>query len=822
MDNIISIVTQSKEEHLNIASMITVIFLSIFSIVFLLVAFYIIKSFLSRGPSIILNWIEYVIFLIRIITFLGVYLVLLVRRTECFQNETKACSICSITTVLYYLMLASPVNVVFFNVIQSCLLMINIKQICDINAKQTKTLTNKLKEIDVTKTPKKKFHIIEVCACEFVELILALVLTLSIRRVLNATSTDERDKYTKRISRTRITLFFLMISIQIVQGITIYMLKYYKKKILDNNYYSSNLVMQAIYNLTASKVVFFNDFLQYKSIADFLNSFPFMIYMSLGTLTKINYFTSMLIYFVYCFFVGAMFLYVDKTNKVKIPYILKKAYLLNRFRLSFGEKEKAKLFDEYLLDLSSDESRLMGQIDFSSIDDDSDPEFEMENNLQSSNQQRGFMSVNYYLIFKLLYHYFKINTDTYKELGETFNNKRNDDHQALLSKMKVLFKINSNDIISKEDEELYDNFYNEYLAKNDLISNNNTEYDISANEAKEQNEMIIDSINSFQIDTLFPYYNINCEDILQALNPAMNKKHSSHIAELKNSSNDKSDIFFSHDNFLMFETYSLEKKEFLKKDTLKSFGKSYFEYLHDDIMQNNKQTFIPFIIGIYQIKYCDYQKIIIMYRNPFAIDRAVHSRNSLYITFSEIEEKCSKISSGVTKEKDIINNLAIKKEECENIKEILRQDVEFLMALPFVSFFKLNLYVMTDIDNGEGNSLSGLSLTEKKESPQISEIEGSVNANEDIVDVLSSSRKENGSCFVNEFEKLFSSINDENKKIIYKVFFCEIFRTSIDESLKEMLKGDTSSNKTYSKYIQHQLLKTFNKKDFTLLIPPEN
>ncbi len=62
---------------------------------------------------------------------------------------------------------------------------------------------------------------------------------------------------------------------------------------------------------------------------------------------------------VFFFFTGNIFLYIDQSSKINIHPFIKGVFLANHFKLSFGEKEKAKLYDEFLLDVERDESKLL-------------------------------------------------------------------------------------------------------------------------------------------------------------------------------------------------------------------------------------------------------------------------------------------------------------------------------------------------------------------------------------------------------------------------------------------------------------------------------
>ena len=82
----------------------------------------------------------------------------------------------------------------------------------------------------------------------------------------------------------------------------------------------------------------------FNSLLDFSLCFPNLVFYALGTLSLINSTIAMFIYLIYFLVLGSMYLYVDKTNEIYIKPFLRKIFFYKHFTISFGEKERAKLF----------------------------------------------------------------------------------------------------------------------------------------------------------------------------------------------------------------------------------------------------------------------------------------------------------------------------------------------------------------------------------------------------------------------------------------------------------------------------------------------
>ena len=124
--------------------------------------------------------------------------------------------------------------------------------------------------------------------------------------------------------------------------------------------------------------------------------------------------------------------------------------------LEFGEKEKAKLFDEYLLDLNPNETQLVDDLDIYDNDEFAPLEIELGTKNKVLN---GYQQINYYLIFKLIYQYYKSNENIFEKIDNFFEEKdeknREKNIKNIIPEIQNSFQFSPNLILSEIDEKQY-------------------------------------------------------------------------------------------------------------------------------------------------------------------------------------------------------------------------------------------------------------------------------------------------------------------------------------------------------------------------------
>lgn len=760
---------------------ILIIFFIIFFVFFVGFASHIIKNICRKGPQLLIHWIEYAVVIVLILAYLAMYIIQV--RETIKLNANVNCgesSVCRSLNINFYIIICVMISNSLFNIIQGVQLCLMINKIVAIEAKDVHQLTNKLNEIEVTKTTKTKRHLIEIAINFSMNASCAFFL---------GWSANKENIY--RWERVVIYAICPLVVVYIfVEFFVIYLLKFYKKKILENNFYSSNLIMQAIYNVNVSKVVFFNEFVTYKAILDFVSVFPTIIFYVNGNLSLLNLILLFFLYAIYVFFIGAMYLYVDKTNKIPIRKIPRKIFCLSSFNFNFGEKEKAKLFDEYLLDWNTDESRLLGDLNTSSING-AEHVVEMETS-SASKAMRGYLPVNFYLIFKLLSRFYQENKESFNQLAES---ESNDEIVTVISMIKKKLRYPVNEFLNTKEDLNYANEFNtNYLTKQESNDRMSRFQDPSVN-----NEFEFDAMFAGKINKLFPRYKICIDDIIEALNPKSNYNLANTFWE-KRSNDQNYNFYYTHNNLLMFEVYNYEEEElFINKKKIDSFIDEYNKNLIEDIFSGNKKTFLPLIIGMFSLSYKDYKKIIVLYRNPLAfVNIQQITSNSSLISLSESDKQIIKIYNS-NESTQISDTVKIDNEKFQEILDILSRDFNLLNKISFVSFFKVNLFILTESERNDSNNRLSINDAQNDNDLFIDNSE----------DKIKHKIYQNGTSYLTDIERLVFA-NSISNKFVIKLFISEMFRTTVDPSLKEMVVGGGDNNVTYAKYLRHLLIQNFS------------
>ena len=279
-----------------------------------------------------------------------------------------------------------------------------------------------------------------------------------------------------------------------------------------------------------------------------------------------------------------------------------------------------------------------------------------------------------------------------KNLDKNYDFKKNN------NAIKIIENDNDNEPENKmllPSELLNDNIKTNNNINSNLNMNsiyfNNTNQDSSFYEFKIESLM-----NSILLD-LFPFYEIDINDILNSLDICQNMNLFDTFFRKKN--DDKNfNSYYTYDSFLSLEVYD---KNFLPYEQLKLFMTNYRNYFLDKI-SNFGFSFLPLIIGIFNISYLSYNKIVILLKNPLAFIPDVPFNYWLKFIFSEDSEKVEN-SSGNNEiadfnEIEVKNNITLNKEEYLDTMNILEDDIKFLNNSSFNMDFKLNIFLLNNIN----------------------------------------------------------------------------------------------------------------------------
>ena len=385
------------------------------------------------------------------------------------------------------------------------------------------------------------------------------------------------------------------------------------------------------------------------------------------------------------------------------------------------------------------------------------------------------------------------NTSNIKETEIELNNKFSLPPEVIKDKSTIFNNSNNNDLSNT----------NSNINMNSLLSlynDNNT--DIPLYEFK------IESLMNTVLLDLFPYYEIDVKDIINSLNVCNNMNLFYSFFKNKNS-NKNYNSYYTSDSFLTFEIYD---KNFLSYNQLKSFMNNYKKYFLEKI-SNFSYTFLPLIVGIFNISYLSYDKVIILYRNPLAFTPNISFHYWLKFFFSQEFDKMetSTNSNDVVdiNEIEVINNIKLSNEEYSDTINILDEDINFLISSSFNLDFKLNLFILNDVN--KQNNLED-SLINKDKNEELNNGKNNITENSNLMNMIRNTelfpgnnafdpfnfnfkKKIFGSELISLLENLYmSDLNSNN--YIFKIYFTEIFKKSDNDKKSNHISNNENRDIT--------------------------
>lgn len=706
-------------------------------------------------------------------------------------------------SVVFVLLLSF--NNIIFDMIKGLMLIQRIHKVSLIQTQDKDELFAIIQSQDNKKIINKNFHKKELIIAVIVY---GIVTTLYIVIFM----LKQIDSYSIHLFVSIMTYCIMLIIISFIA--MFFFLKHYKAKLLENNYYSINLIMQRVYNTNSSRLVYFCDFITYKSIIDCIGNIPLLLFLCVGYYHLVPMILTYLSIFLYVYYSGSIFIYMDKPNRTKKSWLLRGLFCLNKHNVNFGEREREQLFQEFNFDYSDGEIAIMNRLDVDlSIINNRNNDKELIPTITRSNS--GL--IIYFFICKLIYLFFQKNesiyTATQKKMDEeafginTLINKTREntsnnfiinakDHtsnkffenrKSRIDRISRLSKINQDSSIipslkfglsslinTLQEKDFKKAFKRKYKAQLEKLSNNFDEKNI---------EFKIESLFSKSLIHIFPFYQMTIKDLLKSVDPTNNKTLFMQFTD----SIEKDSLyneFYTNDSFLSFEIY---EQSFISYELLKEFFDLYEQYLFD-VIKNFKYTYLPLIIGVYSISYLDFHKIIVLYRNGLSFTSFLKLNHWIKFSITEAPEE----SSVSQKHNDVIdlneieikNNIKLNQEDYNEVAENLANDINFIKSLPFKVFPKITLFVGNQI-----NSMQTSIYDSQNESIHI-EKEDSKAFGSFMRDTIHFGdnqviqQKEFGSEIESLFERVYE-INGNEGRFSIKIFFSLLFRGNCVLNLRE-------------------------------------
>ena len=853
------------------------IFIIIYLIYFIPTFLYIVNN--CRINKICVYWIDYSLLIVSGIVFIMVYIINITTTNKNKIIDLKKLSSDEMTLsilVFLILMCITVINDLFFDAIIAGRLSYIMNKIKKVEETDFFLLADKLKEIKVVNILKFKvtfpyFLFIFIVDIIYIVFVILLYKDLS-GRMLGEFNLHNFVNYMVRFYHFAILILLLL---------SIVIMNFTKKSLLKKHYYSSNRVAQRLYNVYFNQIIYFTDVISFKLVSDLIMNIPALFFLSQLKFTTISLIISELAIFSYIFLGGSEYLIIDKDSKAaKMSKIIKFIFCLDKIDYHLGEKDQSHTIDQFKFNYTLDEQKIFKSAnttfvhdieintyhldendDLNFIDEKLDIDETGENNFIDKSKKIEFKTVTeFYLIQKLMMLYYEKNKKVY-ELNIDNNEFNN---LSLSYSYKNKKKINK--IINEQDKNNY-KLSIEELSRKSIIngkkinsffkfSNNSIFYSITEKELYEEfkssfnikNEKYnfkIENLFASDLFELFPFYQMNINSIINSLEPSRNlkifnkfvnrnkrkkikvKKDRFSVRSTYGNNEEKTidedadddeiyenNLYYTTDLYLMYEIYDEDEFNFEK---LKNIIIEYDKYLLS-VVKNMKFSFLPLILGIFNIEIFNCKKFIILYRNPlYFTNFNIYNRwMNLFLTEETEQIKASTLFNDIIEinEEDIKNNLQFGEGDFDEIKEIFESDLFFIMKLNNV-FPIIHLFIGEESNDKDNNNKIEKNRNQIIENSLMYE---SASSSKNIFDALD---KDSSISFVDNnninennslFEKEYCYLNANNIKTI-KFYFTNLFRTNSKYNKIKAIKYNEFMLNKIIKYLSKNIL--FNEENKT-------
>ena len=662
--------------------------------------------------------------------------------------------------------------------------------------------------------------------------------------------------------------------------ICLLLINYLKKKFFNKYYYNNDLFAMKIYNMFSSKIIFSSDIIIFKIISDLIINIPILIFLITNTCNTLLWIFNQIIIFSYVIIFGVLNFKLDKYNEIgKIPKLVKIWFLWKYIKFSFWENNYKYCLRDNTYRYNKTEKQILKDLEIIDDTEDTDniqindekDDLIISNDLKLSVFDNKIINMDHlsirptntkykykstldfsttselYILYKLLMLYFeknehvytgvqnKINEDgtPFKQLFNQQNTSKAKKRRArqtygpidpfkktefnnAIDRMSRISKLNSSNLIKSKKFNEHEIFYS--LEEKELKEE-------FKNKFKKEKETIfkIESLEANSFFELFPFYQISIQDIKKSLIPFDNKKiyeillnrnRNKNLNKNNIESESEDNLFYTYNSLLIMEIY--DPKEFISSEDLSNFVLSYGSYIIDTI-KNINFSFIPLIIGVFNIEMCDENKIVIVYRNPLFFTNFYHFNHwiNFYITEGPEKLKASILQNEVLdiNEIEIKNCLKMNEADYEEITNNLKKDFDFLMKINIQVYPIIHLFIAdeNELDAiGKNNDVNESSIIENTSMNQLN-LSGLLNESDDNINNIHflNNNKDDNIGYKTEsnslLDKEYYSMNGHDIHTI-KIYFTHFFRLNCELNKQ---KGPDDSillkSNHYCQYLEGQI-----------------
>ena len=402
---------------------------------------------------------------------------------------------------------------------------------------------------------------------------------------------------------------------------------------------------------------------------------------------------------------------------------------------------------------------------------------------------------------------------------------------------RFLENLNKTNSSNKGSEKNVNSYNSEKISNSEKFSNSEKIFNSNSNSEKIFNINSDKIFNTEKLSNSSKIYRsgnkISENQIIDNINVNDESKRKSNTlfsessCENKSSESNETNCYQTCTNLLTLEIYN--KSDFMDNKQILELNTSFKSYIIDKIKET-KCSFLPLLLGIYNIKFLGKNKIVVIYRNPLYFGNSYGFSNWIHFYITENIERNKKsneiknevIDLSVINEIEVKGNLKLNPEQYDEIKITLKNDIAFFANLSYKLFPILHLFVgyekakedqlkkshfmsesflLGSLDSQKQHSLSFLLNSS-------SEYNNSGNMSMDKKDMISADSNSNNSLF----DKDYTCLND--KYITIKIYLSNYFRYGNKCSNEDEVNNTLFTCEVYRECIQKQLFNYLIKNNF--------
>ena len=838
------------------------LFIFLYFIYLIPILIYIFKNCCRK--KICVYWIDYTILIFSSISFIVFYFIKLSKYDERINSIYLLSSDLFSNFIIAFLtiMHITIVNSLCFDSILACKLSYLMNKIKKIDEKNIECLSDKLREIKVVDILKFKFNFYYNATFLAINIIYITLTLLSFKE----TDVNSFKKEINLNKSVEYLLRYYHLLVLFLLIISIILMNFNKKSLLKKNYFNKNRIAQKIYNVYFDQIIYFTDIISFKLVSDLIINIPALLFLSHNKLNTHSLILSEFALFIYIFLGGSIYLTIDKQSKAaELNKTIEYLFCLKKLNFHFGEKDHSFILDQFKFNYTNEEQKIIDNLNMTIINNiennffsfDENEKFNNANERLELNESEGdifiektvkleFKTVSeFYLIQKLMMLYFNENKKIYESNIDSDDNfclsfnslkKQKKKNKSINIQDKNNYMSNINELSRKSilDSKKIKSFlkFSDYtifysISEKELYEELKNKFDLK----NEKHQFHIENIFPSKLFELFPFYRMNINSILNSLDPSKNIKNFNRFVNrnkkinikkikdrfsvkstygIQTTENEKNEdenedeiiennLYYTNDMYLMYEIYNKDEYNYEK---IKSIISEYNQYLLS-VIKNMNFSFIPLILGIFNVEIFDCSKIIVLYRNPLYFTN--YNNFNRWINFF-LSEKTEKIKGSNffedildINETEVKNSLQLGEVDYDEIKQIIEKDFAFIKKIKN-TFPIIHIFVGEETGENENTKKRMKILNQTDEN---SLIEDSPNKN--VFDILDKSLSDTDINIISEnslFEKEYYYMNGNNTKTI-KLYFTNLFRDNC--------KLNNQTTNIYCEYLSKKIFKYLSK-----------